>query len=322
MINGRIHCTFNQIARETESGDQKGARYGRLSCILPNLQQQPSRDEFASFWRSIYVPDEGGIWGCLDYSQQEPRWTTHFAASMNLTKAPEAAKQYRDDPTTDNHDMMAELTGVARKQAKAIYLGLCYGEGGAKLCDDLGLPTRWAVSIKSQHSKREVHYFESQHEATIAKDEFEGETFMWRAAGKEGQEILDKFDRKAPFVKKLAKAAEKRAKQKGFIVTVGGRRLNFPEGARGGYDFTHRALNRLIQGSAADQTKTAMVNAFDAGFDLQLQVHDEFDATFSSVEEAKACGKIMTDCIPGTLVPFKVDVEMGPSWGEIKDVDA
>jgi len=320
MVNGRIHCTFNQMARETESGNQKGARYGRLSCILPNLQQQPSRDEFAAFWRSIYIPDDGALWGCLDYSQQEPRWTTHFAAVMRLTKAEKAAKQYRDDPTTDNHDMMAELTGVPRKQAKAIYLGLCYGKGGASMCDELGLATRWAVSETNDQRKRTVTYVETQHEAMQVRMEAKGETFMWRAAGKEGQAILDKFDNKAPYVKKLAKAAEKRAKEKGFITTICGRRLHFPEGRRGGYDFTHKALNRLIQGSSADQTKTAMVECDAAGHYLQLQVHDEFDGSFGTVADAKACAEIMKTCIPDTEVPFNVDVEMGPSWGEIKEV--
>lgn len=337
MVNGRIHSTFNQMARESDSGkdgDTQGARYGRLSCVLPNLQQQPSRDEFADMWRSIYVPEEGAMWGCLDYSQQEPRWTTHFAAKMNLRMGPEAAKRYRDDPTTDNHDMMTDIVyGVRpgdvgpkefkrlRGHCKIIYLKLCYGGGGASTCDDLGLPTRWAVSVKSQHSAREVYYFDTQREAMQAKDEFIGETFMWRAAGSEGQAILDQFDKNAPFVKKLAKAAEKRAKQKGFITTVGGRRLHFPEGNRGGFDFTHKALNRLIQGSAADQTKTAMVAADEAGHFLQLQVHDEFDGSFGSVEEGRACAEVMSTCIPNTLVPFKVDVEMGPSWGEIKDVN-
>ncbi len=321
MINGRIHCTFNQMARETEAGNTKGARYGRLSCVDPNLQQQPSRDEFAAFWRSIYIPDDGAIWGCLDYSQQEPRWTTHFASLIKLPKAEAAAKQYRDDPTTDNHTMMANLTGVPRKQAKAIYLGLCYGKGGASMCDELGLPTRWAVSETDDNRRRKVHYVETQHEAMTLRMELSGETFAWRCAGKEGQEILDKFDKKAPYVKKLAQAVEKKAKKVGYITTICGRRLHFPEGNRG-YDFTYRALNRLIQGSSADQTKTALVEADAAGHYIQLQVHDEFDGSFATVQAAKDCAEIMKNCIPDTQVPFNVDVEIGPSWGEIKDADA
>ncbi len=320
MVSGRIHCTFNQIARANDFGDEEdteGARYGRLSCVMPNLQQQPSRDEFAKMWRSIYIPEEGKIWGCNDYSQQEPRWTTHFAAVTGLTGAAAAAKKYRDDPTTDNHQFMAELTGLPRKKAKDVYLGICYGEGGAKLCKDLGLPTRWAVRMD-----RTTKYFNTRHDAMYAKSNFDGQSSMWEAAGEEGQNILDTFNTRAPFVKQLANAAEKRANQKGFVRTVGGRRLHFPE-TKTGYDWTYKALNRIIQGSSADQTKTALVMIDREMPDtfLQLQVHDELDGSFKDVEEVLQVAKIMRECIPNTEVPFKVDSEVGPSWGEIKEVE-
>ena len=100
MVNGRIHCTFNQIARENEKGAQRGVRYGRVSAEDPNMQQQPSPDKdpaLAGEWRKIYLPEEGALWACCDYSQQEPRWTTHFAALMDLEGARAAAKAYHDD---------------------------------------------------------------------------------------------------------------------------------------------------------------------------------------------------------------------------------
>lgn len=321
MVNGRIHCTFNQIAREDEKGDQKGARYGRLSAVDPNLQQQPSRDEFASMWRSIYVPDEGGEWACLDYSQQEPRWTTHFAAKTNLAGARQAAQNYWDDPDLDNHTFMANLTGLDRKYAKCIYLGLCYGEGGAKLCDDLGLPTRWALAYRDENRRRQVEYYDTETEAYGAMHSRE-KAYVWRAAGEEGQHILDTFDGRAPFIKKLANLAKKRAEKVGEIRTVGGRLLHFPEKPGGGYDWTHKALNRLIQGSSADQTKRAMVELDRAGHYLQLQVHDEVDTTVWDRRIAFEMAEIMSTAMPDTLVPFRVDVEIGPSWGQIEEVAA
>ena len=334
MVNGRIHCTFNQIAREDEKGDQKGARYGRLSAVDPNLQQQPSRDEFADMWRSIYIPEEGAIWGCNDYSQQEPRWTTHFAALVKLPKAEAAAKRYRDDPTTDNHDLMTTMIHKKtrdevdeaqfdkwRKHCKTIYLGLCYGEGGAKLCDDLGLSTRWALAFKGENRRRVVKYYKTQREAMEARMSLEvSDGFIWRAAGKEGQGIIDQFDAEAPFVRRLAKKATARAKKNGFITTIGGRRLHFPQRDDGSYDWVHKALNRLIQGSSADQVKIAMV-AIDREMPdtfLQLQVHDETDGSYGTVEECKQVADIMQNCVTGTQVPFLVDTEIGPSWGEIK----
>ena len=323
QINGRLHCTFNQIARETESGDQQGARYGRLSAVDPNLQQQPSRDEFAKMWRSIYVAEPGAIWACNDYSQQEPRWTTHFAASSPIEAkaiAEKAAQAYWDDPKLDNHDFMAKLTGLPRKAAKNIYLGLCYGEGGAKLCRDIGVPTRWALVTFKPYKAR---YFEDRTEATAERMKLEEPHRMFEAAGEEGQSVLDQFDGRAPFIRQLASLASDRAKIKGFVRTVGGRKLNFPEMKNGNFDWVHKALNRIIQGSSADQTKTAMVmidREMPEVF-LQLQVHDEFDFSATSVRQAKDVAEIMKNCMPNTKVPFRVDVEIGPSWGELKEAD-
>jgi DNA polymerase I-like protein with 3'-5' exonuclease and polymerase domains len=339
--NGRIHCSFHQIAREDESGDQKGVRYGRLSATDPNLQQQPSPDRdpvIAGEWRKIFIPEEGAIWGVNDYSQQEPRWTTHFAAVMDLPKAQEAAKRYRDDPTTDNHEMMTRLIHgdenvekwlkedpklfkVNRGYSKNIFLGLCYGEGGAKLCVDIGKPTRWAL-MRGYGSKKETSYFETRHEAWKARAEA-GEGFIREVAGVEGQQIIDNFDTEVPYVRAIARKASDRAEAVGFVKTIMGRRLHFEQRPDGSYDWTHKALNRVIQGSSADQTKKAVVDLDRAGYFLQLQVHDETDGSFGSVAEAKAAGNIMRDsilevCTP--LVPFKVDTEVGPSWGEIKGV--
>jgi DNA polymerase I-like protein with 3'-5' exonuclease and polymerase domains len=318
-VNGRIHCTFNQIAVDDGTGGGiKGARYGRLSCVDPNLQQQPSRDEFAARWRSIYEPEEGSLWATNDYSQQEPRWTTHFAAVMDLEKARQAAQAYHDDPLLDNHTFMAELTGLPRKYAKNVYLGLCYGEGGAKLSHDLGLPTRWALAGKWSMGRREIEYFATQQEAFNARRERES-GYVFEAAGEEAQGVLDAFDERAPFIRQLAKKAEETAKKRGYVTTIGGRRLHFPQRNDGSYDWCHKALNRIIQGSSADQTKEALVALDREGRFIQLQVHDEIDCSVASVEEGKAIGHTMRT-VRLAEVPFKVDTEIGPSWGEAKEI--
>jgi DNA polymerase I-like protein with 3'-5' exonuclease and polymerase domains len=302
-VNGRIHCTFNQLRKTDDSTDEDtGARYGRVSCTDPNLQQQPARDDFAEMWRSIYVADDGGLWAGADFSQQEPRWTVHFAELCGCEKASVAAQKYRDDPLTDNHTMMARLIwGYAdnveppkqqRTYAKTIYLGLTYGMGGAKLAHRLGLPTKWKQIEENGVSK------------TI------------EVAGPEAQSILDQVNRQAPFLKKLATLCEKRAKYRGWIKTVMGRKCRFPLKKDGkGFDWTHKALNRLIQGSSADQTKKAMVDADEAGHPLQLQVHDELCETVCELKQAHELADIMKGCLP-SRVPFRVDVETGPSWGE------
>lgn len=317
MVNGRIHCSFNQLPIDKgdasgESDGVKGARYGRLSCEDPNLQQQPSRDEFAPMWRSIYLPEEGKLWSANDYSQQEPRMLIHFAELCGYPRATEAAQKYRDDPNTDNHQMMAEMSGVGRKQAKELFLGKCYGMGGPKLCRKLGLPTRWAVFYAER--ARRPDYYETAEEAYAAARKTSGARAR-EVAGLEGQQIIDRFDNQLPFVKSLAEKCQQTAEKRGFIKTLSGRRCNFPTDDYGQYDWCHKALNRLIQGSSADQTKSAMVAVDAAGFNLMLQVHDELAFSVDNREEGMAAAEIMSNCVP-LNVPSKVDVEVGPSWGE------
>lgn len=338
--NGRIHCSFKQIAAEDEEGNQKGVRFGRLSCVDPNLQQQLSKDrepELAAEWRKVFEAEEGKLYAAPDYSQQEPRWTTHFAAEMDLPKAREAARRYTENPATDNHDMMTRLIytdatvddwleredptyKVQRGFSKNIFLGVCYGEGGPKLCRTLGYGTRWAVF---QGRGQETLYFDNMHDAYVARARVEGYSRVQEVAGLEGQEILDRFDSEVPYVRKLAEKAKGRATDLGFVKTILGRRLHFPLRDDGrSYDWAHKALNRVIQGSSADQTKLAMVELDRAGFFLQLQVHDEMGLSVENRQEAEEAGRIMSECIIPHLrhhwVPFKVDVEVGPSWGEVK----
>jgi DNA polymerase I-like protein with 3'-5' exonuclease and polymerase domains len=340
-INGRIHCSFKQIIGETEEQEgAKGVRYGRLSAVDPNLQQQPSPDrdpEIAGEWRKIFIPEEGAIWGCNDYSQQEPRWTTHFASVMDFAKAREAARRYQDDPDTDNHDMMTRLIHgdatvdkwfaedpkgvykVHRGYSKNIFLGVCYGEGGPKLCRDIGKPTRWALITGWGRDKR-TQFFENRWEAMSARMDA-GKGYVREMAGEEGQEILDQFNREVPYVDELSQAAMKRAEAFGYVRTIMGRRLHFLPRDDGTYQDTHKALNRVIQGSSGDQTKLAIVELDRAGYYLQLQVHDETDGSYGTVAEAVAAGEIMTNCIKkycDPWVPFKVDTETGPNWGSIK----
>lgn len=303
QVNGRIHCTFNQLKATKDDGSAFGAVGGRLSSSDPNLQQQPARDpETGPRWRSIYIPEDGEIWACNDYSQQEPRWTTHYAEVCGFPKAREMAEAYRTDPKADNHTMMTKLIHgnevvddprfkEHRGNAKTIFLGVCYGMKGASLCKKLGYPTDWT----------------------------EGKNGNWyEVAGPEGQSIIDSFNKNLPFVGRLTEYVERIAKKRGYIVTGGGRRCRFPKNKSGrGYDFTYRALNRLIQGTSADQMKKAMVDADEAGYELRLQVHDELDLSVASPEVAHGLATVMREALPCN-VPARVDVELGPSWGEIK----
>jgi DNA polymerase I-like protein with 3'-5' exonuclease and polymerase domains len=318
-IGDRVHCTFNQLRAQRDDGaGVKGVAFGRLSSTNFNLQQMPSRDpEIGPRLRSVFVPDEGKLWAVIDFSSQEPRLTVHYAAGCGLPIADEVVAKYIANPRTDLHAVMAEMIGnpckkcagsgchgcngcgYDRKGAKAIFLGLCYGMGGAKLCHSLGLPTVWEIN------RRTGRRFER--------------------AGAEGDVLLRRFNAAVPFVRELSRKAQRRAEARGYIETLLGRRCRFevdvkrstPRRTR--YDWTYKALNRLIQGSAADQTKKAMLDAEDAGFKLQIQVHDEFDLSVGSVDEARALGEIMNNAVQ-LRVPTVVDVEVGDSWGTVKAV--
>lgn len=317
VVNGRLHPTLRQIVGAGDNNEESGAAFGRLSSCDPNIQQQPSRDEFANEWRKIYVPEEGAIWGCCDLKQQEPRWTTHYAALLNLKGGREAAQAYRDDVKLDNHDFMARITGLDRTYAKQIYLGLSYRQGGAKLCAMLGLPTRWAVRYKDSGT---AEFFDTKALAVKARREYEGQASYYEVAGEQGQAILDQFNDRAPYISELAKVAQKRAEKTGEIRILSGRRLHFPTDDNGVYTFVYKALNRLIQGTSGYQVKQALVD-IDREMPevfLQLQVHDEVDASFTDIAQAKKLSVLLRNAGGDSLVPFLVDIEVGPSWGSMK----
>jgi len=282
-VNGRIHPNFKQT--KTEGGG--GTKSGRLSSSNPNLQQVPARnEELSKIIRSLFLSDTGKF-GVFDYSQQEPRIGIHFALLRGFKGADIAAQKYRDDPKTDYHQFVADMcqlvTGVPvkRKDAKTINLGLSYGMGGAKLCRSLGLPTTF-IEIRD----RQVE-----------------------VAGDEGQEILRIYDEAVPFVKLLAKDASNLAKRRGYIKTILGRRCNFPNG-----QFIHAAANRIIQGSAADMVKKAMIDLDDAGYLPYNAIHDEVDNPIESHEDLVNIRDIMLNAIP-LEVPLLIDVEVGHNWG-------
>jgi DNA polymerase I-like protein with 3'-5' exonuclease and polymerase domains len=310
-IGDRLHCTFHQLKGEKggKGGGLAGAGTGRLSSSHPNLQQQPStknedeatmrpEDYLSRMWRQVYIPDEGKQWACLDFKAQEPRILMHYAEICGCPGARAAAQKYRDDPNTDSHTMMAELTGLKRKVAKVVYLGKCYRMSGKLFAQSLGLPT----VVK-----------------TYGFGERKGQKY--ETAGPEAEEILKTFREKAPYIDKLAEIAEEQGLSKGHIKTLLGRHCHFPKEMvdgkwTGNYLDGFKALNKLIQGSAADQTKAVMADAFEAGIPIQLQCHDELDFSFSDPSEVKQLHDIMVNAAP-LRVPTVVDVECGPNWSDL-----
>jgi len=287
---GRIHADINQLR-----GDNGGTITGRFSYQNPNLQQIPARNkDLGPIIRRIFIPEKNHTWGCFDYNQQEPRLVVHYALLQHLYGVDEIAEAYKEEKV-DFHEIVANMADIPRHQAKTINLGLFYGMGKAKLQAQLG----------------------------VSKEKAE--------------ELLGKYNTEVPFVKQLLKGVMSRAQDCGYIRTLLGRRCRFPlweprqfgihkalshdaalaehgPGIKRAY--TYKALNKLIQGSAADMTKKAMIDLHKEGIIPHIQVHDELDISVKNDKEAKHIVKIMESTVE-LEIPNKVDYESGDNWGEI-----
>jgi len=297
--NGRIHTELHSTRR-----DQGGTVTGRFSSSNPNLQQIPARDpDIKRLIRGLFIPEEGCKWGSFDYSSQEPRLLVHFASMIPSTIRHPVVDQIVDEfnnGDVDLHQMVADLANITRKQAKTVNLGIMYGMGVAKLADQLGI------------SKGD------------AKD------------------LIERHHTKVPFVKGLADLASKQGDKNGQIRTLMGRKSRFhlwepvtfgagkplpydeamkEYGGPGGRGirraFTYKALNKLIQGSAADQTKKAMLDCYNEGYTPMLTVHDELCFNIESEEQTARIQEIMETGIE-LSIPSKIDVDIKDDWGEIE----
>jgi DNA polymerase I-like protein with 3'-5' exonuclease and polymerase domains len=295
QYKGRIHADINPIR-----SDQGGTVTGRFSYSNPNLQQIPARNkDLGPMIRSLFIPEVNHKWGCFDYSQQEPRLVVHYAAATEPICFDDSVinivKKFKND-SVDFHQTVADMADISRTQAKTINLGLFYGMGKNKLQAELGL------------SKVDA------------------------------DNLFNKYHENVPFVKDLMNRTSNHAQASGSIGTLLGRKCRFDkwepntfgmhtpmsyEEAERTYGrgrikraFTYKALNKLIQGSAADMTKKAMLDLYKEGIIPHIQIHDELDISIESKEQAKKIIEIMENAV--TLsVPNKVDFESGDTWGDI-----
>jgi len=288
---GRIHADINQLR-----GDSGGTITGRFSYQNPNLQQIPARNkDLGPIIRRIFIPEKDHLWGCFDYNQQEPRLVVHYALLQNLYGVDKIADAYKEEKV-DFHQIVADMADIPRRQAKTINLGLFYGMGKAKLQAQLGVSKEKAV------------------------------------------ELLGKYNTEVPFVNQLLKGAMRRAQDRGQIRTLLGRLCRFhlwepnqfgmhkalshedalkEHGPGIKRAYTYKALNKLIQGSAADMTKKAMIDLHKEGIIPHIQVHDELDISIKNKEDGNKIKKIMESAV-ALEIPNKVDYEYGDNWGEIQ----
>lgn len=290
---GRIYPQYVQMA-----SDEGGTRTGRLSCKNPNAQQIPKRSRLfdAKSIRKCLLPEEGCQWSKHDYWSQEPVLQLHFAVVTGLDGTEGVMEAFKQGKKLYTYIEEATHGACTYDQSKGVVLGRSYGMGEAKMAEQVNLPTEECLRV------------------------------------------LQAFDAVAPYIKESAGKCMQRAETFGVIKGLMGRPGHFnlwePTGKRGPDDpataeldlakelwgkniqraGTYKAYNKLIQGSAATQTKAGMVQMRKAlGRPLQIQVHDEVGMSVQNEKEHNLCNQILTNCVK-LRAPVRVDSDLGPTW--------
>ena len=299
--NGRIHGHINQLR-----SDGGGTVTGRISMSNPNLQQIPARNpDMARKIRGLFLPENGEQWASIDFDQQEPRILVHFASLTNrgLSGSEAFVESYRNNKDTDFHQMVADIAQIPRKSAKTINLGIMYGMGQTKLAEQLDVTTDEAKRLMRQYHE-DVPFVKELMDAVQRK-------VSHRDKGGFVRSLLGRkcrFDLWEPNVFVSAKALPKEEAH-----------LEYGDNIKRAY--TYKSLNRLIQSSAADQTKASMASVFrETGKVPLVQIHDELAFSVSSKEEAEELCKIMESSVD-LEVPTPSEISLGPNWGTLTKLE-
>lgn len=289
LINGRVHTNFKAHGAET----------GRFSSSEPNLQNIPSSGDYGKLVRNLFVAPPGHKLVVADYSQIEPRVIASFA------KDPVLIENYRTGG--DIYTTIGDTMGVDRKAGKVLVLAISYGVGPDKIAASIG--------------------------CTV----------------KEAKDLLNRFEDKFPSIKKYKAwviAQARKTSGTPYVETVFGRRRYIPElkltpiskpygqmtdeekSFNGSISRAERqAFNTMIQGSAADIMKLALVRAHSCFTDepdinVVLTVHDELVTICpeSVAEEVAQAIRVSMEGIqlPQITVPLKAEVYVVDKWGEAK----
>ena len=315
----RIHADINQIR-----SDAGGTVTGRFSMSNPNLQQIPAKGYIGGKMRELFIPEQGCEWGSFDYSQQEPRIVVHYAIKLGLPGTETLQEEFNKDDA-DFHQIVADMANISRKQAKTINLGLFYGMGKIKLQRELGLDQRQAKELFNEYHGRvpfvrqlsqELIAFSKENKLLFTLHDRFCRFDRWETTNKEWNPETNRFNEVPLYTREQAEEAFKAEmldKYKENKIDA-----NYMDYFERYYTpaFTYKALNRLIQGSAADMTKKAMVDLHEKGIVPHIQIHDELCFSITD-HEPELIKNIMEQTIP-LEVKNKVDFESGPNWGSIK----
>lgn len=294
--NDILRYSLHQLRTDSQEG-RYGTVTGRYASANVNIQQvMKVESQFEevdiALWivRECFIPAKGALFVSADASQIEFRWFAHYSKSKKLIAA------YIADPTMDFHQLVANMLGQKRKDAKHNNFGKLYTMGIPKLARKLGLSCDCGLYSDDQWDRR-------KHTPTCR---------MQKAFA-----ISAEYDAKFPEAKALTKEAMNVAKIRGYVKTILGRRRRYPSGER-----LHSALNAVIQGTAADTLKVKLLETYNhralLELDLRFTVHDELDGDLWNPDK-KGMFKELLEA-PDSRIPCNVpllwDVETGRNWRE------
>jgi DNA polymerase I-like protein with 3'-5' exonuclease and polymerase domains len=283
----------------------------------------PSRHpEIKELIRGLFIPEDGCRWGSFDYSAQEPRWLMHYASLVSETKdnekVVEIVSQYQNDDI-DFHQIIADLAGVERRDAKTISLGIMYGMGLGKLAQTMGGITIEEARTLRQEYDEKVPFIRAL--ATAVMQVASRRTEIRTLAGRKCRFPMRELMGYSKTMKPSIHVDKLEERWRDILETPEEERPdNWKDLNPAKYQvaFVYKSLNRLIQASAADQTKKAMRDCMDNGHWPMLTVHDELCFSIEDDGQVAAIKELMENCIPELRIPSKVDVGLGTSWGSAK----
>lgn len=318
QVKSRIHPEFHPL-----KNDEYGTVTGRFSASHPNPQQfpNPKKSTRAKEVRSTLKAEKGEVWYRTDYSQIELRILAHYAAGPGAEQVRQA---YIKDPKTDYHEYCMAINKLERTPSKRITFGVIYGMGIAKCARQLNLSySKGEVVLKQYHTALPFIKKTIRKVSSVAERRGYIFTILKRRR---------RFDKWEPYDWELAQQVDAIKDKKEMLNIVKDAIANAEDGIhyRPGVKraFTYKALNALIQGSAADLMKKAL-NLYYKSPEYKIfgppliTVHDELGLSGpdnkQGLEAIKCVKKIMEEAIK-FKIPIITDVEKGNNWGEVKEV--
>ena len=293
--NGRIYPNINQT-----KGDDGGTGTGRLSYTAPAMQQIPDRrKDIAAIIKPVFLPEEGHVWVDADMASFEVRIFAHLVGTPDIVNA------YADNPETDFHQFVADLTGLPRNasyngepNAKQLNLSMIFNQGNGTTAETMDMPWSWE-SFYPKGSSEEVVY---------------------KKAGDEAMAVINTYHAHMPGVKRLADGCKKTAESRGYIFTRRGRHLRFPRGYK-----SYKASGLLIQATAADENKQNWLiideALRDTGGRMVLNTHDSYSMSLPEDDAERLARKVkeMVERDRGLRVPLILEVNRpGINWWDSK----